>query len=273
MEREYKTTEPFFLPGDERNESTAVLMVHGFTGSPSEFRRVGYFLNEMGYTVKAVRLPGHGTIPEDMIRTGWRDWYQHVLDSYDELAVQTRGRIVVMGHSMGGLLALKLASERQVDGIVSLATPIYLTRWKTALALLLQYFVRYIKKKPLASTLLDEACSYDKTPTRCVVSLRTLVRQVKRIMPEVAAPIYIGQGLKDRLVLQRSADYIHNRINSEQKMMKLYPQTSHGMLLDQERDQVYDDISLFIRSLQPPSYKEEAASELTNWTAAYDAHP
>jgi carboxylesterase len=78
------------LPGDERKESTAVLMVHGFTGSPSEFRRVGYFLNEMGYTVKAVRLPGHGTTPEDMIRTGWRDWYQHVLDSYDELACKIR---------------------------------------------------------------------------------------------------------------------------------------------------------------------------------------
>jgi carboxylesterase len=56
-------------------------------------------------------------------------------------------------------------------------------------------------------------------------------------------------------------------------MMKLYPQTSHGMLLDQEREHVYDDISLFIRSLQLPSYKEEAASGLANWTAAYDAHP
>ena len=61
-------------------------MIHGFTGSPSEFRRIAYELREEGYTIQAVRLPGHGTTPEDMRRTGWTDWYGHVLESYDELA-------------------------------------------------------------------------------------------------------------------------------------------------------------------------------------------
>jgi carboxylesterase len=83
-----------------------------------------------------------------MIRTGWIDWYGHVLESYDALVSLSFERIIVMGHSMGGLPALKLAAERKVDGLISLATPIYLSSRKTIY--LLQYFVSYINKRPSA---------------------------------------------------------------------------------------------------------------------------
>jgi carboxylesterase len=254
--RIYKTTDPFYLPGSGQNQSTAVLMIHGFTGSPSEFRRVGYHLQDLGHTVQAIRLPGHGTSPKNMIRTNWTDWYGHVLESYDELASLSFERIIVMGHSMGGLLALKLAVERKVDGLITLATPIYLSSRKTALAGLLQYFVRYIDKRPSAqNTSLDEACAYTKTPIRCVVSLRKLLKQVKRSLSEVDAPIFIGHGLRDTLALHQSADFIQGRIGSAIKKTVYYPQTSHGVLLDQEREQVYEDITSFIGSLQSLHYQ------------------
>ncbi|MFB6366963.1 alpha/beta hydrolase [Paenibacillus elgii] len=64
---------PFWLEGTGERASTQLLLIHGFTGSPSEFRRLGYDLNDLGYTVNAVRLPGHGATPEDMIRTGRND--------------------------------------------------------------------------------------------------------------------------------------------------------------------------------------------------------
>jgi carboxylesterase len=272
-ERIYKSAEPFLLPGNGENESTAVLMVHGFTGSPSEFRRAGYFLNEMGYTVNAIRLPGHGTCPEDMNRTSWTDWYDHVLQSYEEMKAKSYEKLIVMGHSMGGLLSLKLACERQVDGIISLATPIHLTNRKTMLAYWLQYWIPYIEKRstpPLAeNNRLDEAWSYRKTPTRCVVSLRKLLKMVKQMLPLVQAPIYIGQGLQDRVVRHHSAAYIHERVSSSHKAIKLYPQTSHGMLLDQERDQVYRDIFQFISSLGQPVHEELDDTVLDKQTLAY----
>ncbi|MDD9270899.1 alpha/beta hydrolase [Paenibacillus sp. GCM10023248] len=229
-------------------------MIHGFTGSPSEFRRIGYELKDQGYTIQAVRLPGHGTSPEDMIRTGWTDWYGHVLESYDKLA-NTCKSVVVMGHSMGGLLALKLAVERQVAGVISLATPIYLTSRKSALAFVVQYFVKYINKKPRAfSTILDESCAYTKTPIRCVVSLRKLLRHVKKLLPRVAVPVWIGQGNRDGVVHRDSAAYLYERIRSTVKELRYYPKSSHGLLLDQEREHVYADISAFILSLQVAYY-------------------
>lgn len=254
-ERIYKSTEPFYWEGHGDMKGTGILMIHGFTGSPSEFRRIGYTLRDKGYTIQAVRLPGHGTTPEEMRHTGWTDWYGHVLECYDELAAKCK-RVVIMGHSMGGLLALKLAGERSAMGIISLATPIYLTSRKSALAVVLQYFIPYIAKKPKKknSTLLDESCAYTKTPIRCVVSLRRLVKQVKGLISEVNAPIWIGQGNKDGVVHPSSAAFLQERIGSEVKELHLYNESSHGLLLDQERERIYEDISAFILSLEVAYY-------------------
>ncbi|OCT16081.1 carboxylesterase [Paenibacillus pectinilyticus] len=253
-QRVYKSTEPFFWTGSGKNQETGILMIHGFTGSPSEFRRIAYELREDGYTIQAIRLPGHGTSPKDMKRTGWTDWYGHVLESFDGLAATCKN-VIVMGHSMGGLLALKLAVERRTAGIISLATPIYLTSRKSALAVLVQYFKPYIAKKPKqVSTLLDESCAYTKTPIRCVVSLRKLLKQVRGLLPQVQAPIWIGQGKKDGVVHPRSADFIQERTCSQVKQLHYYEESSHGMLLDKERERVYADISGFILSLEVAYY-------------------
>lgn len=197
MERQYRTTEPFHLEGAGERASTELLLIHGFTGSPSEFRRMGYYMNDLGYSVRGILLPGHGTTPEDMIRTGLADWSRHVVDCFDAIREQggPNNRIVAVGHSMGGLLALKLAMERPLAGVVSLAAPIFLASRKTALAVLLQYFVKYVERRPTVPPhIIEEACSYSRTPIPCVVDLRKLLKHVKTSLNEVKAPLFIGQG-------------------------------------------------------------------------------
>jgi len=251
LERKFCTPEPFFLPGFGPHADTVVLLIHGFTGSPSEFRRLGYYLQDKGYTVKAVLLPGHGTSPEDMIQTGFRDWWRGVKESFEELRKAGYKRIVPIGHSMGGLLSLKLAMEEEVSGVVSLATPIHLGSRKVALAYILQFFVKYISKErpPGSERITSESLSYDRTPVPCVVHLRKLLFHVKKKLDQVRVPLFIAQGEMDRLSLPRSAPFIYERVSSEQKEMKVYPNSSHGILLDSDRDQVFEDIGMFLARL------------------------
>src|SRR5262249_31642119 len=153
------------------------------------------------------------------------DWYGHVLESYDSLAAVCK-KVVVMGHSMGGLLALKLAVERHVTGVISLSTPIILATRKIALASRLPHFIEDLeKKRKQIPTLLDESCAYTKTPIRCVVSLRELLKHVKFLLPLVKAPIWIGQGRKDAVVREESAAFLHQQIRSELKEIHYYPQS------------------------------------------------
>ncbi|KPV58555.1 carboxylesterase [Paenibacillus sp. A3] len=265
MKRVYKTTEPFRLEGTGERASTQLLLIHGFTGSPSELRRLGYYLNDLGYTVNAVLLPGHGTTPEDMIRTGRDDWSGHVLRSYDAMAARRarEGKIVAIGHSMGGLLALELAMKRKLDGVVSLAAPMFLSSRKTSLALLLQYFIKYIERRPTAAAqLIEEACTYDKTPVRCVVDLRKLMKLVKADLGQVSAPLFVGQGEKDGMVLPKSAEYIYRHVSSLVRQIEYYPHSSHGLLLDEWRERVYEDISRFLARLDPVGTWKQAVVEI-----------
>ena len=111
--------EPFFLPGG----STGVLLVHGFTGLPAELSMMGEYLQQRGCTVLGVRLAGHGTTVEDMSRMTAEDWLDSVRDGYAMLRGSCE-RIVVAGHSMGGLLALLLAADTLAKTAASTELPV-----------------------------------------------------------------------------------------------------------------------------------------------------
>lgn len=52
----HPNAQPFLLEGGE----DAVLLIHGFTGSPAHMRTVGEAINGAGFTAKGILLPGHG---------------------------------------------------------------------------------------------------------------------------------------------------------------------------------------------------------------------
>jgi len=92
------------------------------TGSPAPrgpLRPWAQYLAEAGLTVSVPRLPGHGTTWQEMSRTRWEDWYAEADRGYEELRGQSN-EIFVMGLSMGGCLALRMAEQRGagVSGLV-----------------------------------------------------------------------------------------------------------------------------------------------------------
>ena len=101
--------------------SSAVLLFHGFTGSPWELRLLGESLAARGAFVSCPRLPGHGTVPEAMLWAGWREWVEAAevglrgLDRFE--------RVFVCGLSMGGLLGLILAGRhpKRISKLVLMA--------------------------------------------------------------------------------------------------------------------------------------------------------
>lgn len=135
------TAEPFFFPGGK----TACLLVHGFTGSPKEMRWMGEYLAGQGYTVLGIRLAGHATCPEDMMRTRWRDWLASVEDGWNILCTSSQ-RIFLMGLSMGGILSLVFASQFPVTGVVTMSTPYALHDKRLAFARLLSVIIPHVDK-------------------------------------------------------------------------------------------------------------------------------
>lgn len=107
--------EPFSHDG---TLDTGLLVLHGFTGNPSSMRAIADAAAASGLHVELPRLPGHGTVVEEMLDTGWSDWTAEVEAAYQRLAARV-DTVVVAGLSMGGSLTLWTALQHpEVAGIV-----------------------------------------------------------------------------------------------------------------------------------------------------------
>jgi len=111
-------SEPFFLPGG----TTGCLLLHGFSAMPEEMRPLGDYLVKKGFTVLGVRLAGHATHPDDLKRTSWTDWLDNGEDGL-ALLTKTCTQRVLIGQSLGGMIALIAAARCDVSGVVALSTP------------------------------------------------------------------------------------------------------------------------------------------------------
>ncbi|MFQ5812991.1 MAG: alpha/beta hydrolase [Anaerolineae bacterium] len=229
---------PFFFEGGP----TGCLLVHGFSGSPPEMRPMGEYLAQQGLTVQGVRLAGHGTSPEDMATTTWRDWVASAEGGLRELESLCE-QIFVAGLSMGGLITLHLAAHHSVAGIVAMATPAYIADWRFRFVPLVQPFVRWVTPG-MESDLTDPQAQerfwcYDRLPTCCIVSLGKLIRLVRRELPQIKVPALIMQGEKDHHVPADSAQIIFEELDTAEKELVWWPNSGHAITVDSEREAVW----------------------------------
>src|SRR3989338_6066436 len=81
----------------------SILLLHGFTGHPSDLEPLDKAFTKHGLTCIRPTLPGHGTKSQDLNQVTVEDWLG---------ATQNYDSDIIIGFSMGALLAILLASER-----------------------------------------------------------------------------------------------------------------------------------------------------------------
>ena len=102
-----------------------VILLHGFTSSPMIFDHLVSELEENGIDFHAPLINGFGLIRHDLLFSlREEDWVRQVTELYDLLASQYE-EISVIGHSLGGLLAITLAQLRPVKHLIVAAPAIF----------------------------------------------------------------------------------------------------------------------------------------------------
>lgn len=239
--------EPFLLPGG----SHGVLLLHGFTGMPPELRLMAEALHLEGYTVLCPRLAGHGTSPENMAHTGAEDWYDSAVDGYAILSGLVQ-RISVVGHSMGALLALRLAAEKRVESVVALAAPLFIDegRGMKYLPPRTACIGRFHPKLRKSLRDVPEFCNmtYDKMPLVALHELVGFIEHVKALLPRVAAPLLLVHSRHDHTAHRKSLRYIYDHVGAVHKEVLWLVRSGHLVMLDNERRTVFRRTAAFIRA-------------------------
>jgi carboxylesterase len=246
---------PFDFSGDERG----VLCIHGFTGTPFEMRHLGRRLHQRGLTAVGPTLPGHGSNPADLDATGWRDWYESVVQAFDSLRERC-DQVAVVGQSLGGLLALHLAAERgdEMLAVGSLAAPLWLGGLPSRVVRLTRAFPALAKLVPRLPKLGGSDAAHRKTrkqmPSYPVIPVRALhqvdefMRIVRADLEEIRVPTVVVHAEQDHTAPFACAHEIVRRVSTDEVRFRALPRSFHLVACDLERDVVAAEVATFFES-------------------------
>ena len=111
---------PHHAPFHWHNGPHAVLLIHGFPGTPAEMRPVGELLAQKGWSVHGLLLPGFGAQFPTLGDRQQVDWQAAVDRAATELR-RSYTTVLLTGNSFGAALALAAAAHLPVDGLVLFA--------------------------------------------------------------------------------------------------------------------------------------------------------
>ena len=184
----------FTLPGSD----TAVLLIHGFSAGAEQMRTCAEFLAQRGYTVRALHLPGHGETMKELEDHGsWSKWLAEARKETLRL-MEDHKKIVVLGHSMGGALALLMGEELPIDGVIAVAPAVKIAnRWAPFGPFLAPFFPKY-------------ATVAHGMPIHLVGDVLTLGRMARGQLSRLHCPLLIVQSEREHTVSHDGPSIILN---------------------------------------------------------------
>lgn len=243
-----KDVSPIFHKG---HNGTGILLAHGFTGTPLDMVPLADLFRGAGCAVAAPLLAGHGQTPEALRKTTWSDWYTSAEEGYHQLRLSGAETIYAIGHSMGGLLTLKLALRYPIQAMATLSSPIFTRNKNIKYTRYLKWIMPYARRtRQKAPHIEKHLRPYDRTPLASLEQLYRLIESTKQDLPNIQTPIFIAQGGSDETVDPSSADYIYEHIGSNYKKLRYYPRSTHIITRDYDYPRVNSDIASFFERIR-----------------------
>ncbi|MCE5004671.1 carboxylesterase [Staphylococcus chromogenes] len=235
---------PFLFEEGKR----AVLLLHGFTGNSSDVRQLGRFLQKKGYTSYAPHYEGHAAPPEEILKSSPHVWYKDALDGYDYLVDKGYDEIAVAGLSLGGVFALKLSLNRDVKGIVTMCSPMYIKTEGSMYEGVLEYARNFKKYEGKDETTIEREMQAFH-PTSTLRELQETIQSVRDHVEDVIEPLLVIQAEQDEMINPDSANVIYNEAASDEKYLSWYKNSGHVITIDKEKEDVFEEVYQFLESL------------------------
>ena len=220
--------------------AVGVLVLHGFTGNPGSMRELAERLAAAGFTVELPRLPGHGTVVEDMIPTGWADWLGAAEAAYADLAGRCE-QVVVVGLSMGGALTAWLGSEHpEIAGLVCINAVVSVPPGmrEAVTEVLASGADRF---DGIGSDIADpdaHETAYAETPLAPLLTLFDAADTLGDRLSRITAPVLIVTSTQDHVVPPENSDVLASSVSGPVERLRC-ERSYHVVTQDHDKELVF----------------------------------
>lgn len=239
-----------------------VLLAHGYAEHAGRYQHVARRLTDSGYAVYAVDHWGHGQSDGE---GGYVPRFSAFTDGMAELLTLVEvnhGDVprLLLGHSMGGLIATLFLIERQSafvaaalsgPAIVPGAPPSRFTVWISRF--LSRFFPRLgvlsldvngVSRDPavVAAYLADPLVYTGKIGARLGKEFMDAMAAAQAGAPKITLPILFQHGEEDSLASVAGSQYLFDHVSSADKTLTIYPGLFHEIYNEPEQDAVLDDL-------------------------------
>jgi lysophospholipase len=264
--------EPDPVAGQGQPRGT-IVVVHGYCEHRGRYQRTAQDLARQGYRVIVGDLRGHGEAGGQRAHV---DRFEEYLDDTVALLAQAARHAqggpppFLLGHSMGGLVALRYVQERAREGDLQgliLSSPllgikVQVPAWKRLLG---QAASLTLPGLSLPNDLDPALLSHDPEIGRAyatdplvshVATARWFTEaqlaqlQALRRAPGVRLPVLLLQAGDDRIVDQAASQALFERLGGKDKVFTLYPGLFHEIFNEVERDRVLADVVSWLHAHQ-----------------------
>lgn len=223
----------------------AALLLHGFGDTPQTLLRQACALHESGWTVRVPLLPGHGRTLEAFRASDAAAWTEAARAEYLALARQYR-EVALVGLSMGGALAVRLAAEERPPSSLVLLAPFLevsaTARLMTTLWPLWSLWRAWVPGDP-ESSIRDPAAraqslGYGCSSPRLLRELRRVIDGASAVAGGVRAPTLAVFSIADYRIPPEAARRTFTRLGALQKELRWVERSGHVITVDRDAEEV-----------------------------------
>ncbi|MDR1540295.1 MAG: alpha/beta fold hydrolase [Clostridiales bacterium] len=219
-----------------------VIFIHGFNGSPDQFSYLMDAVHEAGYAAASVLLPGHGRTGLEFAKCRAADWESHLQAEIRRYAGEHE-RVILVGHSIGGLLALNasLDASNHVKGVALISTPLKVYMLNP-FAICRRISARFCQERIEIREQYRRFHSISRVFPGCLLWLRVLIqphklmRKTKRILADVTVPTIIILSERDELTSLRSVEIFDAGLSSSQHELLMLKHSMHAYFSNAEQE-------------------------------------
>lgn len=225
------------------------ILVHGYTGSPTDFNGFPEALyNKFGAAVSVPLLLGHGTNLDDLIKFDYSHFFTQIENEIIQ-AIEAGKKVFLGGYSFGGSIALDLAAKYPVSGVFTVATPYKLQfPLSTDIMSLVSRMRKYWPKKIDAEEreLRGSAVYYDEMPGVALPMVKKVSKKLTRTLKNISCPCLTIQSSNDPIAHKKSGESINKEIASVNKKVVILNDSMHSTFYTDSKDVILSEVVDFL---------------------------